>query len=89
MTLIATTPAAAGMHAWHCALLICLAGAAGGAVNAIISANGFVRPKLGRSIMCPGFLANLLVGAFAAFASWASTGQGLVLTLQRSAISVL
>jgi len=49
MTLIATTPDAAGMHAWHCALLICLAGAAGGAVNAIISANGFVLPKLRRS----------------------------------------
>jgi hypothetical protein len=81
MTLIATTPDAAGMHAWHCALLICLAGAAGGAVNAIISANGFVLPKLRRSIMCPGFLADLLVGAFAAFASWAFYGSGASVNL--------
>jgi len=48
----------------------------GGAVNALISANGFVFPTVRRSIWCPGFLANLLVGAFAAFASWAFYGSG-------------
>jgi hypothetical protein len=64
------------MNPWICASLICLAGAVGGAVNALISANGFVFPTVRRSIWCPGFLANLLVGAFAAFASWAFYGSG-------------
>jgi hypothetical protein len=64
------------MNPWICASLICLAGAVGGAVNALISANGFVLPTVRRSIWCPGFLANLLVGAFAAFASWAFYGSG-------------
>ena len=81
MILIATTtdvlPAAAGgMNPWIRASLICLAGAVGGAVNALITANGFVLPTLRRSIWCPGFLANLLVGAFAAFASWSFYGSG-------------
>jgi hypothetical protein len=81
MTLIATTtdalPAAAGgMNPWVCASLICLAGALGGAVNALISNNGFVLPTVRRDIWCPGFLANILVGGFAAFASWAFYGSG-------------
>jgi hypothetical protein len=56
--------------------LICLAGAVGGVINALITANGFILPTVRRSIWCPGFIANLLVGAFAAFASWSFYGGG-------------
>jgi hypothetical protein len=64
------------MNPWTCASLICLAGALGGAVNALISDNGFVLPTVRRAIWCPGFLANILIGAFAAFASWSFYGSG-------------
>ena len=64
------------MDPWMCASLILLAGAVGGVVNALITDNGFVRPKVLRGIYCPGFIANVLVGAFAAFASWSFYGSG-------------
>ena len=64
------------MDPWICASLILLAGALGGVVNALITDNGFVKPKVHRGIWCPGFIANVLVGAFAAFASWSFYGSG-------------
>jgi hypothetical protein len=33
-------------------------------------------PRSTRQIWCPGFLSNVLIGAFAAFASWAFYGSG-------------
>jgi hypothetical protein len=53
-----------------------LAGALGGVINALLTDNGFVLPTSRRAIWCPGFLANVLVGAFAAFSSWAFYGSG-------------
>ena len=64
------------MDPWICASLILLAGALGGVVNALITDNGFVKPKVQSGIWCPGFIANVLVGAFAAFASWSFYGSG-------------
>jgi hypothetical protein len=64
------------MDPWMCASLILAAGALGGVVNALITDNGFALPKVRRGIWCPGFVANLLVGAFAAFASWSFYGSG-------------
>jgi hypothetical protein len=64
------------MNPWICAVLITFAGALGGVVNALLSDNGFVLPRFESKIWCPGFFANILVGAFAAFSSWAFYGSG-------------
>jgi hypothetical protein len=67
------------MNPWTCALLISIAGALGGVVNALLTDNGFLLPYEAhgtRAIWCPGFISNVLVGAFAAFSSWAFYGSG-------------
>lgn len=64
------------MNIWICTVLIVLAGAAGGFVNALISSNGFALPRRIEGIWCPGALSTVLIGAFAAFASWAFYGSG-------------
>jgi hypothetical protein len=80
------------MHPWTCAGLILLAGALGGVINAWLTDNGFILPRSLRSIWCPGFLSNVLVGAFAAFASWSFYGSGAGVDLaevtERTAISL-
>jgi hypothetical protein len=73
------------MNPWMCALLISIAGAIGGVVNALLSDNGFILPRRVREILCPGFLSNVLVGALAAFSSWASYGSGAGVELARNA----
>jgi hypothetical protein len=73
------------MDPWMCASLILAAGALGGVVNALITDNGFALPKVRRGIWCPGFVANLLVGAFAAFASWSFYGSGAGVELAAAA----
>jgi hypothetical protein len=69
------------MNPWHCASLICLAGALGGVVNALISGHGVAFTTNRRDLLCPGFFANLLIDAFAAFASWAFYGSGASIDL--------
>jgi len=64
------------MNPWSCAGLIALAGGLGGVVNALISDNGFMLPERRHAIWCPGFVSNVLVGAFAALSSWAFYGSG-------------
>jgi hypothetical protein len=80
------------MNPWTCAALISISGALGGVVNALITDNGFVLPKSRRGIWCLGFISNVLVGAFAAFASWSFYGSGagidLANTSERTAISM-
>jgi hypothetical protein len=80
------------MNPWKCAALISLAGGLGGLVNALLSDNGFVKPKWRRGIWCPGFFANILLGAVAVFISWALYGSGagvdLGQTSERSLISL-
>jgi hypothetical protein len=81
------------MDPWTCALLITTAGALGGLVNALMTDNGFLLPQMRRGIWCPGALSTVLIGGFAAFASWAFYGSGAgvelgILTTERTAISL-
>src|SRR4051812_25982149 len=69
------------MNPWLCALLITVAGAIGGVVNALLTDNGFILPRRERRIWCPGFITNVLVGAFSAFSSWAFYGSGAAVEL--------
>lgn len=66
------------MSIWVMLALVAVAGALGGLVNAMTSDNGFVRPRLetasGLSILRPGFVGNVIVGAVAAALSWALYG---------------
>jgi hypothetical protein len=64
------------MNPWICALLISVAGAIGGIINALMTDNGFLLPRFVRGIWCPGFISNVLIGALAAFTSWALYGSG-------------
>jgi hypothetical protein len=72
------------MNPWTCAALITFAGALGGVVNALITDNGFILPQNKRAIWCPGFVSNVLVGAFAAFSSWAFYGSGAGIDLAQA-----
>ena len=69
------------MNPWICAALIAVAGGLGGVINALISDNGFILPRTRRGIWCLGFISNVLVGAFAAFSSWAFYGSGASIDL--------
>jgi hypothetical protein len=73
------------MNPWVCAALIATAGGLGGVVNALFSGNGFALPKYRNGILCPGFLSNVLIGAFAASASWAFYGSGAGIELAHPA----
>lgn len=80
------------MNPWICALLITLAGGVGGVVNALLTDNGFVKPRFIHNIWCPGAISNILIGAFSAFSSWAFYGSGASVELTqlnaRNAISL-
>jgi hypothetical protein len=69
------------MNPWVCALLITVAGAIGGVVNAFLSDNGFALPQKVSGVWCPGAISNVLVGAMAAFSSWAFYGSGAAIEL--------
>jgi hypothetical protein len=73
------------MDPWQCASLVLGAGAVGGVLNALLTENGFILPRKVSGILCPGFLSNLLVGALAAFTSWASYGSGAGVELAKTA----
>jgi hypothetical protein len=80
------------MNPWVCATLIAAAGAIGGVINALLTDKELIGPKLVKGIWCPGFLSNVIIGAFSAFASWSFYGSGaaveLASTTQRSSISL-
>jgi hypothetical protein len=61
---------------WECAALISVSGSFGGVVNALLSDNGFILPRKVKDIWCPGFISNVMIGAFSAFASWSFYGSG-------------
>ncbi|HUI42329.1 MAG TPA: hypothetical protein VL523_10205 [Terriglobia bacterium] len=75
------------MGPWHCFLLVVSFGAIGGAVNALISDNGFVAPSYLHGVLCPGFITNVLIGAFSAFASWSFYGSGVAVDLAKMGAS--
>jgi hypothetical protein len=62
------------MSLWWILLVVCVAGAVGGVVNALMSDNGFVLPKTADGIIRPGYLGNVLIGAVAAGISWGMYG---------------
>jgi hypothetical protein len=55
-----------------------LSGAVGGIINALVSDNGFIKPREetleNETIVRPGFAGNILLGAVAAFISWGLYG---------------
>jgi len=58
--------------------IILLSGAVGGVINAIMSDNGFIKPREeiidNVAIIRPGIAGNILLGAVAAFISWGLYG---------------
>lgn len=64
---------------WLMLLYIFLAGAIGGIINALTTDNGFVLPKRedvdGKTtVLRPGYLGNILIGAVGAVVSWGLYG---------------
>jgi hypothetical protein len=64
---------------WIMFFIVLIAGAVGGAVNALMTDNGFLRPKMEKvdektSIFRPGYLGNILIGAVASVVSWGLYG---------------
>jgi len=66
------------MPIWILLLIVCGSGAVGGVVNALLTNNGFALPQSvtvdGGSILRPGYLGNVLIGAVAAGISWGLYG---------------
>ena len=78
------------MNPWVCAVLIAVAGPFGGVVNALLSGNGFALSRRESGVWYPGAVSNILVGAFAAFSSWAFYGSGASIELaDKSARTVI
>jgi hypothetical protein len=68
----------ANMRIWLMLGVICIAGAIGGTINALLTEQGFVKPFKQRNgdvkIYRPGFLGNILTGSIAAGISWGLYG---------------
>ena len=67
------------MCIWLVLLIVFVAGAIGGLVNAILTDNGFVMPKRvsgdrGQQFFQPGFFGNVIIGGIAACVSWGLYG---------------
>jgi len=68
-----------GTSVWTILLLVCVAGAVGGIINATTSDDGFIVPGFkegddGEKVFLPGFVGNAFVGAVAAGVSWGLYG---------------
>jgi hypothetical protein len=72
------------MSPWTCMFLVSLAGSMGGVINALLTDNRFILPRREGNVLCPGFLSNVIVGAAAAFISWALYGSGAAIDLAAS-----
>ena len=64
------------MTVWECSALILTAGAIGGVVNTLMTQGKLRLPEYRAGVFCPGFIGNMMVGAFAALISWALYGAG-------------
>lgn len=62
------------MSLWTLLFAISVAGALGGAANALLSDNGFLLPKKEQGIFRPGYLGNMFISALAAVISWGLYG---------------
>jgi len=72
------------MNIWECAGLIVGSGAFGGFANSLINKDGFVAPSRVAGAWYPGSTGNIVVGAFAALASWALYGSGAAIDVSKS-----
>jgi hypothetical protein len=64
---------------WTMLLWVFLAGAIGGVINALMTDNGFILPKRAiegdqTTVLRPGYLGNVLIGAIGAVVSWGLYG---------------
>ena len=64
---------------WLMLIYVLTAGAVGGVVNALMTDNGFLLPKSEQAsgkttVVRPGYLGNVLIGAIAAVVSWGLYG---------------
>jgi hypothetical protein len=71
------------MSVWSCLTLIAFAGAIGGLINTVMAEGRFRLPTYEAGILCPGFLGNAVIGAFASVISWALYGAGAGIDLAR------
>jgi hypothetical protein len=71
------------MTVWECSGLIAGAGAMGGLVNTLMTQGKLRLPEYRAGVFCPGFIGNVIVGAFAALISWALYGAGAGVELAR------
>jgi hypothetical protein len=71
------------MTVWECSGLISGAGAIGGLVNTLMTQGKLRLPEYRAGVFCPGFIGNVVVGAFAALISWALYGAGAGIELAR------
>jgi hypothetical protein len=71
------------MTVWECSALISGAGAIGGLVNTLMTQGKLRLPEYRAGVFCPGFIGNVVVGAFAALISWALYGAGAGIELAR------
>jgi hypothetical protein len=71
------------MTVWECSALILAAGAVGGLVNTLMMEGKLRLPGYEAGVFCPGFIGNVVVGAFAALISWALYGAGAGIELAR------
>jgi|SRR5262245_31576799 len=66
------------MSLWVLLAIVSAAGAVGGVINALLTENGFILPKPeaveNGSIIRPGIIGNILIGAAAATISWGLYG---------------
>lgn len=72
--LAAASQGQAPASVWEILGTIAAAGAIGGAVNALLSDNGFILVKMEAGIVRPGVLGNMILGAFAAIVTWGLYG---------------
>ena len=70
---------------WKMVVVVVIAGALGGVVNAYLTDNGFIKPKnateKGVEILRPGVVGNVLIGVVAALVTWGLLSQYSVMVL--------
>jgi hypothetical protein len=71
------------MTVLECSMWIMTAGAVGGLINTLMAQGKLRLPVYESGVLCPGFIGNVLVGAFASLISWALYGAGAGIELAR------
>jgi hypothetical protein len=71
------------MTVLECSMWIMTAGAVGGLINTLMAQGKLRLPEYEAGVLCPGFIGNVLVGAFASLISWALYGAGAGIELAR------